>query len=133
MDDERDQRRSADDAARWRQICLRFHDLRRDAREFRLGDRFDALTKDPVGDLAGWSELSKQIQLRKEQALGVAMPMIDLAAELSRQGIGHGADRPRQYVCPGNRCSREERALFGEPPLCDLLDRKMIEAGGQSA
>jgi hypothetical protein len=131
MDDERDKRPNGDDAARWRQICLRFHDLRRGAREFGLDGSLEKLTKDPVGDLAGWLELDKQIQIKKEQTLGVAMPMIDLAADLSKQGIGYGDDRPRPYVCPDHRCTRRDPALFGEPPSCDLLDREMIKEDGE--
>ncbi|GAB1818586.1 hypothetical protein [Herbidospora sp. RD11066] len=116
-----------DEAGQWRQICLRFHDLRRGARRSGLGARFDALDRDPDSRLTDWLELAEQIRAKEVQTLGVAMPMIDLAAALSRQGIGHGDDRPRDYVCPDRRCVRREEPLLGEAPRCDLRNDKMIK------
>jgi hypothetical protein len=126
MVDEGDRPDDVDPTGQWGQICLRFHDLRRGAREFGWGDRFRTLSERPGGDLAEWLILAENIRVRKQQVLGVAMQSIDdHVAELARRGIAEDDQRSREYVCPDGRCSRRAAALFDEAPTCELLGRPM--------
>ncbi|MET0496188.1 MAG: hypothetical protein ABW000_23940 [Actinoplanes sp.] len=129
MVDERRPPADVDPPGQWGQLCLRFHDLRRGAREFGWGDRFRKLAAASDGDLAEWLTLAEDIRVRREEALGVAMHSIDeYVAELARRGIAEQDERSRDYVCPDGRCPRRALALFDEAPTCDLLGQPMIKS-----
>jgi len=132
MVDERHDPADGDPAAQWRQICLRFHDLRRGAIEFGLSDRFRELAGGDGGGLAEWLALAEEIRLRQQRALGVVMGSIDdHIAELARRGIAEDDQRSRDYVCPDGRCSRRESALFGGAPACEVQNGDMIKSEDQ--
>lgn len=115
------------DAQGWEVVCREFDALRRDAGSCGLGVQYRALEgeagRDPAR-LPDWLELRRQIAdwRRHEERYG-KLPSDDVEAELRAYGIFDWS--PVTYVCPAQRCTREESALTREVPMCKVFGQPM--------
>jgi hypothetical protein len=125
---------AAGEAARWADLCERFHDIRQRAYAHGLEERWRSLAGAPPqspGLLAGWRELAQEVERLDEGQDDWAVRHGEDDTTQNAEdddwwdGWGGPADR---FECPAVRCGRT--ASYGLlPPRCWLFDRKMTRVG----
>jgi hypothetical protein len=111
---------AVDEPNAWAGICSRFRELRGEAGQWGLGDRWRSLvdaTRKREALIADWLALLAELAELRGAAEDFA----------SRGGI-RGDAAVSGYGCPESLCSRHAaRPAFGETPRCELLRRDLVD------
>lgn len=121
-------------AVAWAHVCLAYHDLRLGANRHLLTGQWRKLraaSERGTDQLEDWLAFQQEILARdgdEDEYTRVPLYGADLVElEGPDDDEYDEADAP-QYVCPTGQCARTERALFGQPPKCELRGRPMTPA-----
>lgn len=121
-------------AVAWAHVCLAYHDLRLGANRHWLTDQWRELraaSEQGTDQLEDWLALQQEILTRDDDEDEYARFPLDGADVVEPVGLDDDEyDEPEapKYVCPTGQCARTERALFGQPPICELRGRPMTRA-----
>lgn len=132
---------ATDQAAQWRSLCERFHEIRLGAYRHDLIDAWQQVAKAPPdtpGKLAAWQQLEEQIQLLDDEELdnavrGVAFGASNDASNDSSNDSSNDTgdddwdDWGDEYSCPAGKCDRRVRSFLGIPPRCELFRSEMTQ------